>query len=122
MVAPRYCSRGTPLVSTRVGCFHETLWYFFVHGVLQVGRLAQQAGVQVLIRGTSTLRNLENYHKLMGKKQGTYLKSYGAFMKVSVLCRGVLPRESQFLATRAARQPKTSLTHRTHQIAPANFL
>lgn len=46
-------------------------------------RLAQEAGVQVLIRGTSTLRNLENYHKLMGKKQGTYVKSYGAFMKVS---------------------------------------
>lgn len=37
----------------------------------------------MLIRGTSTLRNLENYHKLMGKKQGTYLKSYGAFLKVS---------------------------------------
>lgn len=28
------------------------------------------------------MRNLENYHKLMGKKVGTYLKSYGAFMKV----------------------------------------
>lgn len=47
-----------------------------------MGALARAAGVQVLIRGTSTLRNLENYHKLMGKKQGTYLKSYGAFMKV----------------------------------------
>lgn len=50
------------------------------HG--KVRRLAQEAGVQVLIRGTSTLRNLENYRKLMGKKQGTYLKSYGAFLKV----------------------------------------
>eukprot|EP00903_Cladosiphon_okamuranus_P021749 g19997.t1 len=48
----------------------------------EVGRLAQEAGVQVLIRGTSTLRNLQNYHKLMGKKQGTYLKSYGAFLKL----------------------------------------
>ena len=38
----------------------------------------------MLIRGTSTLRNLENYHKLMGKKQGTYLKSYGAFLKVGL--------------------------------------
>ena len=36
----------------------------------------------MLIRGTSTLRNLENYRKLMGKKQDTYLKSYGAFLKV----------------------------------------
>lgn len=52
--------------------------------VCQVGELAKKAGVQVLIRGTSTLRNLENYHKLMGKKQGTYLKSYGAFMKVGL--------------------------------------
>ncbi len=76
-------NRNTFLVSTRLGCFHNTLWYFLVHGALQVGRLAQKAGVQVLIRGTSTLRNLENYHKLMGKKQGTYLKSYGAFMKVN---------------------------------------
>ncbi|CAM9681506.1 unnamed protein product [Ectocarpus sp. 12 AP-2014] len=48
----------------------------------EVGSLAKEAGVQVLIRGTSTLRNLQNYHMLMGKKQGTYLKSYGAFMKL----------------------------------------
>ncbi|CAM9589101.1 unnamed protein product [Pylaiella littoralis] len=48
----------------------------------EVGELARAAGVQVLIRGTSTMRNLENYHKLMGKKVGTYLKSYGAFMKL----------------------------------------
>ncbi|CBJ30497.1 cryptochrome 1 [Ectocarpus siliculosus] len=48
----------------------------------EVGSLAKEAGVQVLIRGTSTLRNLQNYHMLMGKKQGTYLKTYGAFLKL----------------------------------------
>ena len=76
--------QSSPVSTTRVDCVCDTFWCFFVDRVLQMGRLAQQAGVQVLIRGTSTLRNLENYHKLMGKKQGTYLKSYGAFMKVGV--------------------------------------
>lgn len=34
--------------------------------------------------GSSTLRNLDKYVKLMGKKENTYIKSYGAFLKVSV--------------------------------------
>ena len=45
-------------------------------------KLAQDAGVRVASAGSSTLRDLDLYVKLMGKKQGTYVKSYGAFLKV----------------------------------------
>ncbi|CAM9160349.1 unnamed protein product [Ascophyllum nodosum] len=48
----------------------------------EVRKLAQDAGVRVASAGSSTLRDLDLYVKLMGKKQGTYVKSYGAFLKL----------------------------------------
>lgn len=51
---------------------------------LKVREMAEAKGVEVAVEGTSTLRKLERYRKLMGKKQGEHIKSYAAFIKVGV--------------------------------------
>ena len=44
--------------------------------------MAQVRGIQVAVGGTSTMRNLERYRKLINKKEGEYFKIYAPFIKV----------------------------------------
>lgn len=44
--------------------------------------MAEARGIQVAVEVTSTMRNLERYRQLMGKKEGEYVKIYAPFIKV----------------------------------------
>eukprot|EP00904_Undaria_pinnatifida_P009785 jgi/Undpi1/5937/HiC_scaffold_2.g01211.m1 len=48
----------------------------------KVREMAEARGIQVAVEGTSTMRNLERYRQLMGKKEGEYVKIYAPFIKL----------------------------------------